>query len=97
MASLEYESPTRGRVRVELGDRPVRVGRRPDGDLVIESPYAARLHFVVEPSGGGYELSDTGSAGGTYVNGQRAGTTVRLQDGDVIQIGAEVKVVYRAR
>jgi pSer/pThr/pTyr-binding forkhead associated (FHA) protein len=95
MPRLEYESPTKGLITVALGAAPVRVGRRPDCELVLESPFSARLHFQVQPrAGGGYEIMDTGSAGGTYVNQQRV-TITPLKDGDVIRIGSDVTVLYR--
>ncbi len=97
MPRLEYESPTKGLLTVALGAAPVRVGRRPDCELVLESPFSARLHFQVEPlPGGGYGVLDTGSAGGTYVNDQRVANLTPLKDGDVIRIGSNVTVVYRA-
>jgi pSer/pThr/pTyr-binding forkhead associated (FHA) protein len=43
---------------------------------------------VVRPIEGGMEIEDLGSANGTFVNGVAISGSQRLQDGDVVQVGA---------
>ena len=49
-----------------------------------------RQHARITPSAnepGRLMLTDLGSRNGTLLNGQRVGTTVSLQSGDVVQLG----------
>lgn len=73
--------------RAVVGDRPLRIGRMSDCDIVLADPNASRLHAEVRRAGDRYVLVDLGSTNGTRVNG----TTVRereLADGDIIAIGS---------
>ncbi|MCA9306508.1 MAG: ATPase, T2SS/T4P/T4SS family [Phycisphaerales bacterium] len=72
---------------IELGERPIRVGRHPDNDVCITDGVASRHHCVIEPADGGtYILKDLGSRNGTKVNGRRV-EVVLLSDGDIVSIG----------
>ncbi len=75
--------------RVELGDRPLAMGRLPDCDVVLADPNVSRRHVEVRPAGDGtYLLADLGSTNGTRVNGIRVQGTQPLQPGDQITVGA---------
>src|SRR5262245_47824481 len=64
------------------------VGRLPDNDVVVASPYVSRRHcaILVLPDGTCI-LLDLGSTGGVYVGGERIKYPLRLRDGDEIRVG----------
>ena len=74
--------------RVELGARPVVIGRETDCTIVIdpEDKEASRRHAEIRRLGDGFMIADLGSVNGTRVNG--AGITEReLAGGEKISIG----------
>src|SRR4051812_21351926 len=64
------------------------VGRLPDNDVVIASPYVSRRHcsIVVFPDGR-CVIQDLGSTDGVYVDGERLNDPLWLKDGDEIRVG----------
>ena len=69
-------------------DRALRIGRADDNDVVIDNLQVSRRHAELRALGSGrFQLTDTGSSNGTFVNGQRITTQVVTED-DVIGIGA---------
>lgn len=65
----------------------LRVGRHPDNDWVVNDLLVSRHHAqILQGSGGQWEVVDTQSSNGTFVNG-RLVTRYRLQGGDVLAIG----------
>ena len=69
------------------GERPVRIGRAPTNDLVIDNPVISRAHAIVARSGSAWTISDLGTANGMYANGVRVDIDRGLNDGDRIAIG----------
>jgi pSer/pThr/pTyr-binding forkhead associated (FHA) protein len=49
--------------------------------------YVSRSHVWVRRLSDGVEVTDLGSANGTYVNGTRVRAPTRIQDSDVLRIG----------
>ncbi|TAJ44706.1 FHA domain-containing protein [Methanofollis fontis] len=98
--------PQDGQVFPILGES-VAVGRAdpaaegtidPERDIVLSDDYAAvtrisRPHCRIFRAGGGWQVEDRGSTGGTAVNSTRIGTGIRtgLRDGDIIDLGKGVK------
>jgi Protein of unknown function (DUF3662)/FHA domain len=84
--------------RIELGPKPVVVGRLPDAGLVLADPNVSRYHAEFRPApaaagqateaAGDYEVSDMGSTNGTKVNGIPVVNAQILRDGDTITVGA---------
>ena len=68
-------------------DKPLRIGRRADNDLVINSAMISRYHVRIEPTEDGWAMIDIGSASGFYVNNERGGASRRMVEGDVFQVG----------
>ena len=78
------------------GDRQISVGRDPEADVVSVNPIVSRHHAVVRVEGDAWVLEDSGSRGGTFVDGRRITripidgvVTVRLGDpttGDELQL-----------
>ncbi len=74
---------------VRLGAKSVRIGRRPDNDVVLVSPGVAPYHARVEPLGTGHRIVDLGATSGILFHGERVKSHV-FTDGDVIRIGDPV-------
>jgi ABC-type multidrug transport system ATPase subunit len=69
-------------------DRALLIGRSPDNDVVLADLRVSRRHAELRGLGAGrFQLTDTGSGNGTFVNGQRI-TTAVVTEADVIGIGA---------
>jgi pSer/pThr/pTyr-binding forkhead associated (FHA) protein len=82
--------------RVELGTKPLIVGRLPDSGLVLTDPNVSRYHAEIRLAldatrdlrAPEYEVCDMGSTNGTRVNGIAIAGAQVLQDGDSVTIGA---------
>lgn len=74
-------------------DRPViRIGRRTDNDVVLDSPSVSRHHAQIRWRDGHFVLFDTSSHGRTLVNGE-AVKEYLLRPGDVIAL-SDVLLIY---
>jgi hypothetical protein len=77
---------------IELGDKPLVIGRLPDSGLVLVDPNVSRYHAELRPApagrAGDYEIADMGSTNGTKVNGILVSGAEALQEGDTITVGA---------
>jgi pSer/pThr/pTyr-binding forkhead associated (FHA) protein len=71
---------------VPIGVRPVRIGRSPDNDLVVDNLAVSNDHARVYFESGRLVVEDRGSLNGTFVNDLRV-ERATLHDGDSIWIG----------
>jgi pSer/pThr/pTyr-binding forkhead associated (FHA) protein len=72
----------------QIGTLGLTIGREAGRDLQLpQDATVSRKHASVVLEGGVWTLRDEGSSNGTWVNGQRV-TSLALQPGDTIQIGA---------
>jgi pSer/pThr/pTyr-binding forkhead associated (FHA) protein len=71
---------------VELRGQLVRAARHEDADIFLDDVTVSRNHAEIHRVGKGYEVRDTGSLNGTYVNHRRADKQL-LAHGDDLQIG----------
>jgi pSer/pThr/pTyr-binding forkhead associated (FHA) protein len=62
------------------------IGRAPQSDVFLDDITVSRDHALLEHRDDGLHLTDRASLNGTYVNRHRV-ETVRLADGDELQIG----------
>lgn len=80
--------------RIELGNKPLTIGRMPDCGLTLGDPNVSRYHAEVRPSDNGgleaghYEIADLGSTNGTRINGIPVTAPQALRKGDQITVGA---------
>jgi len=83
------DAATRQRKRIELKGEVTRIGRDPEGEVVIDVAAAvvSRRHAEIRKDGAQYSITDLKSFNGTLVNGQRITGAVTLFDGDQIQLG----------
>jgi pSer/pThr/pTyr-binding forkhead associated (FHA) protein len=73
-------------VIVELGAEPLRLGRSPAADVMLEHLSVSRRHAVVATRGEVVVVLDDRSLNGVVVNGERVGEAV-LAHGDEIRLG----------
>src|SRR5215469_3605630 len=71
---------------VPIGSRPVRIGRSPDNDLVVDNLAVSNDHARVYFDSGRLVVEDRGSLNGTFVNDLRI-ERATLHDGDSIWVG----------
>ena len=74
----------------------VRIGRTAGNDVVLAGDAeVSRTHALLEAAAGGWTVVDDGmSRNGTYVNGERVLRHRRLEDRDVVRIGA-TSILFR--
>ena len=73
--------------RVQLQSKVMRIGRRPDNDIVVSDLGVSKQHAELRKSATGtYQIIDLGSHNGTFVNGARV-NQAELSDNDIIAIG----------
>jgi hypothetical protein len=79
-----------GRRHVALTKPVITLGRALDNDIVVDDTRVSRHHAQLRLRQGQYILYDTGSSGGSWVNGEPV-TEIMLRGGDVISLaGAEI-------
>lgn len=80
---------TRGAVsgsRYLLDQDQVSVGRDPKADILLDDSTVSRTHAIFRKVPDGFQVQDTGSLNGTYVNRERV-EQADLHNGDEIMIG----------
>src|ERR1700686_808608 len=90
-AHLDLIDPETKKVkRIELNREVTRLGRDPEGEVVIDAAAAvvSRRHAEIKKTGEQFFISDLKSFNGTLVDGKRITETVQLCDGGEIQLGA---------
>lgn len=73
--------------RIDIGEKPVVVGRSPEADLRVRNQTVSRQHCEIWRDGSSYRIRHVGSTNPTLVNG-RAIEAHDLSDGDLIVVGA---------
>ena len=77
--------PNRG-ARYLLEPNRTEIGRAPENGIFLDDVTVSRRHAVISKNGLNYQLADSGSLNGTYVNGELR-NEITLNDGDEVQIG----------
>lgn len=75
--------------RIELGDRPVVIGRRTAADLVLPELQVSALHCRVQVEAGrpALKVADFKSTNGSFINGHRISGTAYLAPGSTLAVG----------
>lgn len=77
------------------------IGRSADNDIVVNDAEVSRRHtqIIHQQSAGAdqYLVEDMGSTNGTFVNGLRCNGRIPLADGDQIELGESVRMVFMRR
>lgn len=82
---IAHAGPNAG-ARFLLDSAVTTVGRHPDADIFLDDVTVSRRHVQFFKVDGGFEVTDSGSLNGTYVNGDRV-DSVLLRTGNEVQIG----------
>jgi DNA-binding NtrC family response regulator len=83
--------------RVSVGDKPVRVGKGPDNELIVHDPTVSAYHCRLEPEGRSLCVRDLGSTNGTFVHGLRV-NRAQLSAGARVRIGrTDLRIVASAQ
>ncbi len=81
--------------QVVLGEHRLTFGRLPECTITFDDTNVSREHAEIRPDGDGFVLTDLGSTNGTTVNGVTV-IARRLDDGDVVALGATTSFEFRA-
>jgi pSer/pThr/pTyr-binding forkhead associated (FHA) protein len=81
--------------QVVLGEYRLTLGRLPECTITFDDTNVSREHAEICPDDDGFVLTDLGSTNGTTVNGV-AITSRRLDDGDIVSLGATTSFEFRA-
>jgi diguanylate cyclase (GGDEF)-like protein len=79
---------------VVAAEEVVTLGRGAECTLVLSDPGVSRAHARIHEYDGGAGITDLGSKNGTFVDGNRAQTTLVLPSTCVIQVGPNVALRY---
>lgn len=74
-------------VKVDLIETVITMGRSSDCVVPIEDQFLSRRHAEIVADPEGWVLRDAGSANGTFLNGARVTSTVKISSGDRIHFG----------
>jgi predicted component of type VI protein secretion system len=92
---LEVWGPA-GANLVPLTGEQATIGRASSNDVALDGDATvSKLHAVVVSYGSEFAVRDVGSSNGTFLNGERVLSEVRLRPGDEIRVG-ESRLVFRA-
>ncbi len=78
--------------RLDLGQRPIHIGRAPHNDLVLGDDKVSWRHLIVWVEGARVWARDLGSTNGTSVDGQPLEAAAPLDEGAEICLGGVVTV-----
>jgi len=78
---------------IELTGEPLSIGRSREADIPLLDDKVSRVHCGIRLSDGEFYLKDLKARNGTFVNGKRVEDTLKLKEGDRIQIGSTIFVL----
>lgn len=84
--------------KLELGLRPISLGRHKDNDLTLADPFVSGHHCRIAFESGAIMVTDLGSTNGSYIDGNRVQGSVPWPIHASLQIGNQVlRHVYQTR
>jgi hypothetical protein len=87
LVSLDADS-----TRHPITKTAVRIGRKPDNDLVMKNDTVSSHHAEILKRGDKFIIADLGASNGVFVEGKRVENTA-LENGDIIELG-EVRLRF---
>ncbi|MGI6140095.1 MAG: adenylate/guanylate cyclase domain-containing protein [Candidatus Hydrogenedentales bacterium] len=94
MPQLIIEQPGEAAMTIPLAEKPLRLGRAEDNDVVLAAEEVSRYHARIWRSGTRTMIMDLNSLNGTYVNRQRIKEQF-LKHLDEIRLGSKCILQYR--
>ncbi len=89
------KGPKPGQV-FSLSSSTISIGRDPMSDITLSDPEVSRYHAQMVETEAGYQIQDMGSTNGTYVDGERLGSSpLHLDAGKKILLGSSVVLEYQ--
>ena len=83
---------------LELGLKPITLGRHQDNDLVLPDSFVSGRHCQIAHEAGAVWVTDLDSTNGCFINGRRVVGSSRWPDSDCLQVGNQVlRHVYQVR
>jgi serine phosphatase RsbU (regulator of sigma subunit) len=82
--------------RVEIGATPVTIGRDAKQTLVFDDSQLSRLHARASLVNGELMVEDLKSTNGTFLDGARITEPVKMREGQVLRMGAQL-ITYERR
>jgi serine phosphatase RsbU (regulator of sigma subunit) len=86
-AHLAVVNPSGQRTRCALSASPFLFGRHSDNNLVLRDNRISRVHGRILEQDGAHIIEDMQSRAGTYLNGNRITSPVKLHHGDSVTFG----------
>jgi hypothetical protein len=86
------ESLDSDQTRYPISKTAVRIGRKPDNDIVMKNDTISSHHAEILKRGSEFVIADLGSSNQVFVGGKQVQRT-SLQDGDIIELG-EVRLRF---
>jgi hypothetical protein len=75
----------------------VTIGRDPTAEILINDAEISRHHAAIKASPEGYLIEDLGSTNGTIINGQRIVGPHVLREGEMINLGEHIALIFEAQ
>ncbi len=92
MLWLNFKDENGEEQRIELDRDTFTVGRHSACDLTYPDSRLSREHLRLDRDDGNYYVLDLGSSNGTTLNGKEAGSSMQLNDGDVLDLGGGLDI-----
>jgi hypothetical protein len=88
-ASAMFLTLPTGVLPLKPAEGAIALGRGSENQIRLSDAKASRRHALIRFANGRWWIEDAGSTNGTRVNGTKIGGPTALNEGDVIEIGAE--------
>lgn len=72
------------------------LGREAINDIVLQDPEVSRRHAQITFQDGRYYIEDLGSTNGTFINKRRISVPTWLNNGDVIEMGESLSIIFQS-
>lgn len=80
----------------DLAQKQITIGRSSINEISITDPEISRKHAQLIKQDLEYAIEDLGSTNGTFVNNRRIVGLTPLHDGDIIEFGEAISLLYEA-